>query len=204
MLRKVLIGVLLWNLVSVAQALELGLDFSNFYVEGAMGNVDYNTPNDFLFDNDSYEKPTGINVLAGVHFNNDYTENNFISLEAFFQYFGEVEDSRNDNGTVLSGDLTTFTVGGGLKFAKAVKPDVHIYTRFGLHNWYVSGDRFKDGLKSNNCCSEDGIGTYGGLGVSALMYKRFIVKGEFVAYPVDLQGENFHLKVFAFGVGMYF
>ena len=204
MLRKLLLSSLLFCLFTQSHALELGIDLNNAYVEGSLGNTTYNTPESFLFEGDNYDSPVSLNVLAGVHFNNNYSENHFIAAETFFQYFGKVDDSRIIEGAKSSADLTTYAFGGGLKFARALRPDIHLYTRFGLHSWFVTGDRTVAGFKANNCCKEDGIDTYAGLGVSALMYNRIIVKGEFTAFPIDLEGENFHLKVFALGAGIYF
>ena len=111
----------------------LEVDLTEMYLEASTGNVQYHTPDDFLFSGDSYDNPQGLQFLLGVPFKR--TDENIVSIEIFYSYLGEAEDEKLANNIFSQASLESWVIGSGLRLGKKVGDHAFLSTRFGAHYW---------------------------------------------------------------------
>lgn len=205
--------VLTLSLISIqAWAFEVHLDSSSRYVEIASGSVKFSTSDDFL-NVGNFDSPMGFNMAVGMHLTgknsdnqSDYASrgNHFVSIEGFYHYLGKSESELIINGDIRTGSIEISGFGAALKVARALDDEVHLYTKMGLMMWKADGTQATNSVVNPECCSDDGVDTFIGLGVSYRVYNFGAIKGEFAVLPINLEGDNVHLKTFTLGVGYYF
>jgi hypothetical protein len=199
-------------LCSQASAFEVNLDKDSRYAELAIGSVQLNAPDNFLIPHDSYDNTTGFNLTAGIHLSSTPATANtnadrgqhYVAAEAGFHYFGESESNVIVNGVPSSSAIELTGLAAGLKVARALDEEVHLYTRFGALFWNAEGKASQGGISNGDCCSDDGLDPYIGIGVSYRVYNFGVIKGDFLAVPIELEGRDINLKTFTLGLGYYF
>ena len=203
LIRALLMTASLLLIAPLASAIEL--DLSKSYVEVAFGNVQYNTPDDFLFSGDNYDNPTNLQILVGTHFKRD--DNKIISLEGFYNIIGEGESVRTVNSTSRKASIDSSAFGAGIRIGRPMGESFVLSTRFGLHFWQV------DGVSSQTSQSttifgagadENGIGLYGGINLSYIINRQLFLSGGGQVFPMDIEGNNIHITNYYLGAGYYF
>lgn len=205
--------VLLLSLFSIqALAFEVQLDSSSRYVEVSSGSVKYSTSDDFL-NIGQFDSPMGFNVAVGMHLSgksadsqSDYADrgNHYVSLEGFYHYLGKSESELVVGGETRTGAIEVSGFGAALKVARALDDEVHLYTKLGVMMWSADGSQAINNVEDPECCSDDGIDTFIGVGLSYRVYNYGLIKGEIAALPLGLEGDDVHLSTFTLGIGYYF
>lgn len=200
MLTRILIALPLLAFPIITSAFEVALDQEQRYAEIGVGNADFGIDDNFYYENDNYDNSTALNFVLGMHFQRE--DRHVVALEGIFNFFGEVDASSNAGGVERSASVEALNYGAGLKFGRRVDDEILLYTRFGLHAWSTDGEATISSESVSG--SEDGIDYYAGIGVNFKIGEYIHVKGDFNAYPVTLDGDDFHIKVFSLGAGYYF
>ncbi len=179
-------------------------DLAEIYLEASTGNVQYNTPDDFLFSGDSYNNEQGMQILLGVPFQRE--DENLVSVEAFYTYLGSAEGERLANNILSESSVESSVAGLGIRLGQKVGGHAYLSTRFGIHYWSseTSVKRISTLTNTsllNDSSDDDGLHLYGGLNLAYFISEHFFVSGGGQVLTLDIEGDDVYITNYYLGIG---
>ncbi|HBC57735.1 MAG TPA: hypothetical protein DCZ03_11270 [Gammaproteobacteria bacterium] len=180
------------------------IDLAEMYLEASTGNVQYKTPDDFLFSGDSYDNEQGVQILLGVPFKR--ADDNLVSVEAFYTYLGAAEDEVLANNILSEASVESSVAALGLRLGQKVGGHAFISTRFGVHYWssevsVQSVSTLTNTSLLNDSSDDDGLHLYGGLSLTYFISEHLFVSGGGQVLTLDIEGDDVYVTNYYLGIG---